>query len=33
MQYFMEIQDGHFQLSQKVADFAWNDSQETTSPM
>jgi hypothetical protein len=26
MQNFMEIQDGHFQLSQKVADLAWNDS-------
>jgi hypothetical protein len=22
----MEIQDGHFQLCQKVADLAWNDS-------
>jgi hypothetical protein len=26
MQNFMEIQDGHFQLCQKVADLAWNDS-------
>jgi hypothetical protein len=23
----MEIQDGHFQLCQKVADLAWNDSE------
>jgi hypothetical protein len=29
MQNFMEIQDGHFQLCQKVADLAWNDSNYT----